>query len=379
MSDSAMLRERFPILSHKTYLNTCSYGALSIDVEASLKNYIATRNEQGADWDEWIGKLKAVRERLGRILNVPPHDLAITSSLSEAVNALSSALRFDGPRRKIVVTELDFPTTAQIWRAQAVRGAEIVTAAAPQGRLDMQDFDRLVDDRTALISVPSVCYWNGATIDLPAIVELAHARGAAVLVDAFQSVGTYPFDALASGADFVAGGCTKYLIGGSGLGFLYVRDSMTAGLAPTRTGWFAQRDPNAMNAAAHEAAADARRFEAGTPSVASLYCAEAGLALLASLPAAAIWEQITSLTDQIKSEAQRAGLTLATPMERGAHGAMIAIRAVQDTDLVTQLSADGVILTSRAGNLRVSPHFYNNAADIDALFAALRRHHHLVG
>jgi len=379
MSDEAMLRERFPILAHKTYLNTCSYGALSIDVEASLKNYIATRNEQGAAWDEWIGKLNAVRERLGRLLNVPPHDLAITSSLSEAVNALSSALRFDGQRRKIIVTEFDFPTTAQIWRAQAVRGAEIVTVAAPQERLDMKGFDRLIDDRTTLVSVPSVCYWNGATIDLTPVIKLARERGAAVFVDAFQSVGTYPFDALASGADFVAGGCTKYLIGGSGLGFLYVRDSMTVGFSPTRTGWFAQRDPNAMNAAAHEAAPDARRFEAGTPSVASLYCAEAGLALLASLPAETIWKQIASLTDQIKSEAHRAGLALATPIERGAHGAMIAIRAEHDAQLVEQLIADGVILTSRAGNLRVSPHFYNNAADIDALFAALRRHRHLIG
>ena len=365
------IRSQFPILANKVYFNSCSYGPISLRVKAAIEQYIQIRVEEGARWDIYCEKIENVRELLARLLQSPADDISVSTSVSESINSLMTALSFDGARNKIVTTDFDFPTTSQIMLAQASRGAKVVRAQADASgtAIPISEFERLIDDNTRLVAIPLVCYRNGVWVDIEPIVKLAHARGAMVLVDAYQGVGTRPFDVVEQGVDFFVGGCTKYLIGTSGVGYMYVRDSLSNGLQPTATGWFAQEDPHAMDIYHHLPHASARRFEAGTPNSCGLFAAQAGLELLLDVGLEAVAEQIEQITGLIKSAVDAHGWELATPQDR--HGAMLAIRSTDAPTLVQRLDERGIILTERDGNIRVACHFYNNADDVEKLVAAL--------
>ncbi|MEM1089885.1 MAG: aminotransferase class V-fold PLP-dependent enzyme [Pseudomonadota bacterium] len=366
------LRAHFPILASKTYFNACSYGPLSVEVEAALQEYMNIRHAQGARWDIYVDKAESTRQMLGELLCCDPDDVSISTSVSQSLNTLLSAFDFDGPRRDIVTTDFDFPTTAQILLAQEGRGAKVKRVEADNSgtTLNMARFDELINEQTLLVQVPLVCYRNGVWTDIEPIIKLAHARGALVLVDAYQAIGTRAYDVSASGADFLVGGCTKYLLAGAGTGFMYVRDARGNGLQPVATGWFAQSNPYAMDIYHHEPHDTARRFEAGTPNAVGLFAAEAGLRLLLDVGMETVEANITAVTGLLKEMVDRNGWHLVTPSDQ--HGAMLAIRSTDAPTLVERLEARDVILTERDNNIRVAPHFYNNAADVERLELALQ-------
>lgn len=370
--EMARIREQFPILSHKAYFNACSYGAISLQVKAAIERYIEIRLQEGARWDIYCDKVESVRELVARLLECPGDDVSVSTSVSQSLNSLMTALDFQGERNRIVVTDFDFPTTSQIMLAQAQRGADVVRARADEDgtAIDLDEFDRLIDQRTRLVVVPLVCYRNGVWLDIAPIVEMARARGAQVLVDGYQGLGTRPFNAVESQVDFLVGGCTKYLIGTSGVGFMYVRDSVNNGLQPATTGWFAQQDTHAMDIYHHIPHSTARRFEAGTPNACGLFAAEAGLQLLLDVGMGNVARQIGEVTGLIKAAVDAHGWTLVTPRDR--HGAMLAVRSADAPLLVERLTERGVILTERDSNIRIAPHFYNNAEDVEKLVAALK-------
>ncbi|MGO1834099.1 MAG: aminotransferase class V-fold PLP-dependent enzyme, partial [Actinomycetaceae bacterium] len=284
---------------------------------------------------------------------------------------------FSGERSVIVTTDLDFPTAAQVWHAQERRGAEVRTVATDaSGVLDLDELDRAVDDRTAIVSVPHVCYRNGAHVDLAAAVEIAHRHGALVVVDAYQSVGARPIDVEALAPDFLVGGALKYLLSSPGTGFMYVNPATTADLVPTSTGWFAARDIFAMSIDAYDPATSARRYEAGTPAVPSLYAAAAGIGLLLEVGVEATAEHVAGLCARLRAGVADLGGTVVTPAS--APGPLIAVRSTDVDALVASMAADEVVVSSRDGNLRVSPHFYNSGADIDHALAVLRDHKELL-
>lgn len=365
------IRSQFPILVNKAYFNSCSYGAISLQVKAAIEQYIQVRIEEGARWDIYCDKIESVRELVATVLQCPGDDVSVSTSVSESLNSLMTALHFDGPRNRIVVTDFDFPTTSQIMLAQQARGAEVVRAKADaEGTsIPMREFENLINDQTQLVVVPLVCYRNGVWVDIEPIVEIAQAHGAKVLVDAYQGVGTRPFNVVEQGVDFLVGGCTKYLIGTSGVGYMYVRDSTSGELQPATTGWFAQENPHAMDIYHHLPHATARRFEAGTPNSCGLFAAEAGLKLLLKVGLDTVAQQIEHVTDLIKAAVDAHGWSLVTPADR--HGGMLAIRSTNAPLLVERLAARDIILTDRDGNIRVASHFYNNEHDVDKLVKAL--------
>src|SRR5512133_4166812 len=210
-------RHRFPIFEKRVYVNSCSQGALSDAVRASYEQYLRDWDEYGAPWEYWVERQEAARAAFAGLVNAEPDEIAVTTSLSAGVSALASGLRF-ARRSKVVLTDWEFPTIGQIWHAQEARGARVVHVSA-----DLEQFDRVVDDDTLLVSITHVCYRNGALVDVPKIVELAHERGALVLLDAFQSIGSLPVDVRELGVDFLGAGVLKYLLGSAGLGFFYCR------------------------------------------------------------------------------------------------------------------------------------------------------------
>ncbi len=374
------IRERFPTLRNNVYFNSGSYGALSVDVRDACNEYLSDRERDGACWPAWMKKYEEVRGEIAGLLGATPAEIAIGSSLSQCLNALVSALRFDGDRNRIVVTDFDFPTTAQIWHAQKRRGAEVVRVrAANDGKtIPLERFEQAIDDRTMLVSIPHVCYRNGSMLDIGAIVEIARRHDVLVYVDAYQSVGTRVVDPGQLAADFLSGGCTKYLLGSTGTAFLYIRRALIQKLAPLQSGWFAQADVNAMAIRDNDPAADARRFESGTPCIPSFYAASAGLGIIREVGLERIEARIESLTGDILTRARAAHYAVSTPVDPGSYGPLIALKSSDMHRLVGLLGEERIITSCRDGNIRISTHFYNSTDDVERLFEVLARHSELL-
>jgi selenocysteine lyase/cysteine desulfurase len=366
------IRGRFPILERKTYVNSCSQGALSDAVRASYERYLADWDERGSPWELWVERNEAARASFADLVGAEPSEVAVTTSLSQGVSALASALRLDGERRRVVVTDYEFPTIGQIWHAQERRGAEVVHVRSP---LDLEEFERVVDERTVLVSVTHVCYRNGSRLDVEEVVRIAHARGALVLLDAYQSVGSLPLDARALGVDFLACGVLKYLLASAGLGFLWCRRELVECLVPTQTGWFADRDIFEMDVSDYSPAPDARRFESGTPPVPSLYAGVTGMELMKEIGIAETERHVNALNDELVAGVEALGCRVVTPPSRGA---LVCIRSTDVDALVAALAAEDVVTSSRDGNLRVSLHAYNTREDVAAVLTSLQRRRHLL-
>src|SRR5450432_1601494 len=302
------LRKEFPVLERKTYLNSGSYCALANDVKAAFDACMEVRLLVGANWDVWVTKNESVRNLTATLLHAAPAEIAVTASVSAGLNALASALQFTGPRNKVVVSDFEFPTNAQIWHAQEPRGAQVVhVPRAADGYIPIEMFERAIDERTQLVAITHVCFRNGAKLDVPGIVRLARAKGARVLLDCYQSVGSVDIDVRKLEVDFAVGGMLKYLLGTAGIGFMYVRGACVQSLLPTNSGWFAQAEITAMDITANRPAPNARRFEAGTPPVVNCYAAEAGLKLLLKVGTPAIEKRNYALTRRCMQRLQEIG------------------------------------------------------------------------
>jgi len=371
--DFAALRREFPLLEHKTYLNSGSYCALANRVRAAFETYLEDRLAVGANWDVWVTKNEAVRSLMARVLHASPDEIAVTASASAGLNALASALEFSGERDKIVVSDFEFPTNAQIWHSQEQRGARVVHARRDaDGYIPPESFVDLIDERTRLVAITHVCFRNGARLDIPAIVRLARAKGAMVLLDCYQSVGSVDVDVKALDVDFAVGGMLKYLLGTAGIGFLYVRDSLVRSLHPIHSGWFAQENIFAMDITANRPASTARRFESGTPAVVNCYAAEAGLEVLLGVGTQTIERRVRSLTRRCMDSLHEIAWPSITPANDERRGAMICVPSRASGPLSQELMKRNIVTSNRDNNLRICLHFYNNDEDVDVLVAALR-------
>ena len=220
------IRHRFPIFNTKVYVNSCSQGALSDAVRASYEAYLRDWDEEGAPWEYWVERGEAARATFARLVGAAPDEVAVTTSLSAGVSALASGLRY-ARRSKVVLTDWEFPTVGQIWHAQEARGARVVhVPEAGDGTIPLEHFERAIDDDTLLVSITHVCYRNGARVDVEAVTRLAHERGALVLLDAYQTIGSLPIDVRELDVDFLAAGVLKYLLGSAGLAFFYARRNL---------------------------------------------------------------------------------------------------------------------------------------------------------
>jgi selenocysteine lyase/cysteine desulfurase len=371
--DFEALRARFPLLARKTYLNSGSYCALADSVQAAFEAYMDDRLAVGANWDVWVTKNEAVRAGVAKLINASSDEIAVTASVSAGLNALASAMNFaNTPRNKVVITDFEFPTNAQIWHAQAMRGAEVVHVHRDaDGYIPVEQFETVIDDRTALVAITHVCFRNGAKLDIAGIAKLAHDRGAKILVDSYQAVGSLDIDVKALDVDFLAGGMLKYMLGTAGLGFLYVRDELVRSLTPSHTGWFAQEDIIAMDISANRPSPTARRFEAGTPAVVNCYAAEAGLAILNEIGTKAVGERNRQLSGLCLDRLAQIGWASITPRADDRRGATVAIPSRDAAGLTKALMEREIVTSYRDDNVRASFHFYNNEADVEALIAAL--------
>jgi len=372
------IRDRFPIFQKKVYFNSCSQGALSTDVMQAYETYLRDWDEKGSPWELWVERSETARQQFAGLVNADPNEVADCTSVSAGVSALASALDFSDQRNKVVISDFEFPTIAQIWHAQERRGAKVVHVPAAGNIIPLERFEETIDERTKIVSITHVCFRNGSRLDVPAIVDIAHRKGAWVLLDSYQTLGTFPIDVKTLKVDFLAGGVLKYLLASAGLAFMYVRKELLPDLRPTSMGWFSQANIFAMDIYANTPSPSARRFESGTPPVPSIYAGIAGMKLIQSIGPERIEAHLREITGAIKEGAMRRGFNLVTPVDPARHGALITLRSHKVDMLVKRLEEDGVVTSSRDDNLRVSPHIYNNLSDVDKLMDCLTQHKELL-
>ncbi len=362
------VRGRFPVLASKVYVNSCSQGALSDAVRAAYEEYLEGWDANGAEWEFWVERAEAARAAFAGLLNARTDDVAIQTSVSAAVSALVSALRFDGERNRIVITDYEFPAIGQIAHAQELRGAQVVQVEATP-----EAVAAAVDERTALVCATFVSYRTGAVHDVEAIHAIARGHGALTLVDGYQGIGALPLDAGRAG-DVVVGGTVKYLLASAGLAFMALRPGLVEELVPTQTGWFADEDIFEMQIARYRPHRSGRRFDAGTPPVPNIYGGLAGVRLILEAGVPEIQRHVAGLVERLLAGLDELGASVAAPPR----GPLVCVRSTDAPGLVDALAAENIVASERDSNLRVSLHLYNNEDDIDAVLAALGRHRKLL-
>ena len=373
------IRGRFPLLSDVAYANSCSQGALSVDVRAAYERYLSDWDEKGAPWELWVEHAEAVRGRFARLLNASPDEVAVTTSVSAGVSSLVSGLKFPDGRNKIVISDFEFPTIGQITHAQELRGRKVHHVAADANvTIPIDRIAEEIDEETGLVAITYVSFRTGSKTDIAEVIRLAHEAGALVLVDAFQAVGAVPIDVKALGADFVTGGALKYLLGSSGLGFLYCREDLLADIVPTVTGWFADEDIFKMDIHDYSPSSTARKFESGTPPIPNIYAGVAGMDLMHEIGIAETERHVAKLTAQLVEGLDRIGAKMVTPRDPDKRGPMIAVATTDELAMVGALHDEGILTSPRDGNIRLSFHCYNSEEDIDRIVDGLERHSHLL-
>ncbi len=375
----ARIRHRFPVFERRVYINSCSQGALSDSVRDAYRRYLADWDEHGAPWEYWVEQLEAVRGSIARLVNADEDEIAVTTSVSAGVSALASGLGFGEGRDKVVVSDFEFPTIGQIWHAQERRGVRVEhVPVEADGSIPLERFEASIDEQTALVAVTNVCFRNGIRLDVEAVTRLAHERGALVLVDAYQVIGSLPVDVHAIGCDFLAAGVLKYLLGSAGLGFLFCRRELVQGIEPSATGWFADRDIFEMDIHDYSPAPTARRFEAGTPPIPPIYAGIAGIELMQEIGIAETEAHVRELNAILHDGLEELGVRAVTPRAPERSGALVCIPSTDVQALVGTLAAEGIVTSSRDDNLRVSAHCYNTAEDVRAVLDGLARNRELL-
>jgi kynureninase len=357
-------RDRFPILEHTTYLINHSLGPMPVGAEEGLLRYAREWRERGVRaWAEgWWETSTAVGDQLGRIVGAAPGTMAMHQNVAVAEAIVLSCFEFEPPRNRIVYGEGEFPSVRYLYQAQHRRGAEVEIVADAAGVLDA------IDERTLLVPLSHVLFKTGEIQDVEAIVRQAHEAGALVVLVAYQSAGSVPLDVTSLGVDFAVGGSVKWLCGGPGAGWLYVRPDLAERLEPAFTGWQAHARPFAFEPE-QDYAEGAARFLTGTPNVPALYAATAGYELIEEVGVERIRERSMQQTALLVELLEAAGFEVLSPRDPAHRGGTVVVRTPEAEAVYRELGAREIICDFRPdAGIRLGPHFFNT--DDELSFAA---------
>ena len=368
-------RAEFPIFRQSVYLNSCSLGALSSRSRAKVNEYLDLWEGRGAAawYDVWWAALAELRTRYGRVVGAGEGTIALHPNISSALASVASSLDYRR-RPKVVVTSLDFPTLAYQWLARVEEGVEVVVVESPDGiTVPAEAFERAVDEQTTLVATSHVFFATGAIQDLRTVAEIAHRHGALLLVDGYQAAGQMPVDVRALDVDFYCSGGLKWLLGGTGVAFMYARPELLGSLHPRGTGWFAHREQfrfEVRTLARHD---DARRLEGGTPPLLPVYAQLGGLEIVEELGPDEIRRRTMILTEDLIDQARAAGLRPRVAAAATERSAIVMLPRPDPAGDVRRLAEARIIADSRPGHVRLSPYFYNVLDDHRAAIERLSR------
>jgi kynureninase len=354
-------RERFPILRETTYLINHSLGAMPAAAEERLLEYARTWKTRGIRaWGEgWWQMPLTVGDQVGRIVGAPSGTVAMHQNVTIAEAIVLSCFRLGGERNRIVYEEANFPSVRYLFQAQADRGAEIVVV--PEG----ESVADALDERTLLVPISHVLFKTGEIQDVETIVRRAREVGAHVVLDAYQSAGILPLDLTTLDVSFATGGSVKWLCGGPGAGWLYVRPDLASRLEPTFVGWQAHARPFAFEPEL-EYAEGVARFLTGTPNVPALYAATAGYDLVEEVGVDRIRERSVAQTELLIRLLHEAGFDVGSPRDPARRGGTVTVRTPEFEAVHRELGERAIICDFRPdAGLRLGPHFFTSDEELE--------------
>ncbi len=370
-------RDELPILARKTYLASCSVGAMPSGARARLGEFLDQWAEQGAAaWDGWLALGAEVAELVARALGAPAGTVTMHHNVSALCEVLASCYDFRSRRRKIVMTDQELPSAAHVWLEQRRRGAvvELVAtegdpAAATERLLDA------IDEKTALVPVSHVLIRTSAVSDVEAVVSKAHAVGARVCLHGCQAAGCMPVDVASLGVDICMGDMARWLCGGPGSAWLYVRDDLIPKMRPAACGWLSHARPFDFEIGAIDFAPGIERFRGGEPPVPALHAAHIGCEMILEVGPERIRERSAHLTSRIIERAQALGIEVRSPLQAELRGGTVCLDLDGARECRSWLSRRDVLVGwLPGGGLRLSPHFYSTEEECDLALDAIEEY-----
>ena len=375
MDELLKWRGDFPILDRSTYMISNSLGAMPRGVYDSMHSYAdvwATRGVKA--WEEgWWEMAVGVGDKIAPLIGAGPGEISLHQNVTTTQAVISSCFDFRGARNKVVMTELEFPSIQYFYNEQRRLGARVETVpTADPVRFDLDKFLAAIDETTVLVPISLVLFRSAFIVDARAIIERAHRVGAHVILDVFQAAGTLPFDVQELGADFAVGGVLKWLCGGPGVGYLYVREDLRKKYLPALTGWSAHRRPFAFETGEIDAREDSFRYLNGTPHIPALYACQPGLEILNKAGIEAIRTKSIGMTTRLLEGAKAHGWRVNTPENPQERAGTVSIDCPHAYEVSRELLARDVLIDYRPkAGVRVSPHFYNRENECDHAIAQI--------
>jgi kynureninase len=373
--DLLRYRDEFPILARTTYLISNSLGAMPRGVYDAMHGYADTWATRGVRaWEErWWMLASEIGDRIGALMNAPKGSVATHPNVTTCQAVVASCLDFSGKRNKVVYTDMNFPSVMYFWEAQRDRGARVHMVKTDDGvTVPTERLLDAIDEETRIVPISHVIFRSAFINDAAAIVEKAHKVGALVLLDTFQSLGTVPVDVQALNVDFACGGVLKWLCGGPGTAYLYVRPDLARTLQPTFTGWFAHQNPFGFETGSIHYTDSAYRFMNGTTPIPALEAAAPGLKIVAEAGVERIRAKSTRQTTRVIELADKRGWKVNTPRDAGRRGGTVSIEMPESERVCRQLLERDVLVDWRPkAGVRMSPHFYTADGEIDTAIAAV--------
>ena len=368
-------RSQFPILERTTYLISNSLGAMPQGVYEALKGYADTWATRGIRaWEErwWVLALQ-VGDELGALMNAPPGSVSTHQNVTTCQAVVASCFDFSGRRNKIVYCDLNFPSVMYFWEAQRGYGARVHMVKTDDGiTVPTERLLDAIDEQTLLVPVSHVIFRSAYIQDAKAIVEKAHKVGAHVILDTFQSLGTVPVDVLALNTDFACGGVLKWLCGGPGVAYLYVRPDLGKRLEPKLTGWFAHQNPFGFEVGPTRYTDPPFRFMNGTTHIPALEAARPGLKIISEVGVERIREKSKRQTSRLINLAEQRGWRVNSPRNAEQRAGTVSIDMPDAEQVCRELLQRDILVDYRPkAGVRMSPHFYNKDEELETAIAAV--------
>jgi kynureninase len=325
-------------------------------------------------WEEgWWEMAVSVGDRVGRIVGAGPGEISLHQNVTTTEAVISSCFDYSGKRNKVVMVDLEFPSIVYFYMAQRRRGARVEILKSEDGiHAPLERLLEAIDQTTLLVPISYVLFRSATIVDARAVIERAHKAGAHVILDCFQAAGTVPVDVRALETDFAVGGVLKWLCGGPGVAYLYVRPDLRKKLSPSFTGWLAHQHPFNFEVGEIEAREDSYRFLNGTPHIPALYACQPGLDIIAKVGVQKIREKSVRQTERLIAGALRRGWRANSPREASERGGTVSVECPHAREVKDELVRRNVMVDYRpAAGVRLSPHFYNRDEEIDFALAQM--------
>ncbi|HEY4241998.1 MAG TPA: aminotransferase class V-fold PLP-dependent enzyme [Kofleriaceae bacterium] len=369
-------RKLFPALEQCVHFISHSLGCVPAQAADDLAAFAELwKTKSITAWSEWLPEVDRAAERIAKIVSAPNGSVIMQQNVSGIMATLASCFDYEPKRNKIVYEQLMFPTVSYVWQAEQRRGAEcVLVQPAADGMIDVDAMCAAIDEHTLLVPMQHVIFSSGQIQDAKKIIARAKAVGAHVILDCYQSIGTIPVDVVDLGVSFACGGSVKYVCGGPGAAWLYVRPDLIEQFAPRVTGWFGNEAPFAFTMPAQSYADTVWRYMGGTPAVAALYQARAGQAIIGEIGARRIRDKSLVMTQRCIDWIDELGMKLSSPRTAEMRGGSVVFDFVGAADVCRELNRRRFFCDHRPGaGIRIAPHFYTKSEEIELFFGELKK------